>query len=202
MPLSKNIASYPANFFDLARAIRGITQPLVITMETQAEATRFRQQIYGFAGALAASNNSEYHLLADAIRSVEIRRNGPILTLISRLDTAAYKAVNQILAQIAPQLQSSDTLHSAAAALPPEIQKNDQAMIDLGYSPRLPAQPDPRNAVAKPTSIDITPGSGSGPLEVVHLPSDGTPEEITDAAKDMSDVYLKFMGRKSNDPEG
>jgi hypothetical protein len=163
---------------ELARLLQGLTAPFTLDFSTDAEAVKMRHNCYGFAGALEANGEQG---LADAMRSIEIRKKGTSLTFISRIDTEAYLFIDKLINKIREQGEKINTRVAVAEKNVAEHDSTQEVMDKLGYSQRSPANPAP--TPSKP--------------QVAAVP-DSSPQPTTDAAS----AYDEFMKRTSNDNEG
>ena len=232
MPLSKNIASYPANFYSIARHIQGLREPFYYQCDTSAKATRLRQQFYGFASALehrAKDTDREPALrdddleLSNGIRQMEIRKEGSTLIFVSRLDTDAFKLGEMLLLHVQGNAQEIDKRFAASAKTVDERDLGEEAMKKCGYSPREQAPaPTAPPSLPLPSLLEVVTEDIDKHLEAVKTSSgisDLMKGEKTSTAvpptlpapldptkprtpREIADAYAAFMARDSNDPEG
>jgi len=112
MPLSKSIASYPYSFFELTDTLSELRESISLTFVTPLEARQFRQQLYGFAGALEKLGQEGDDTMmgkARVIRSVEVRMSGSVLTFVSRFDSVYAKAATRLAQMIRNSNSDTDT---------------------------------------------------------------------------------------------
>ena len=187
MPLSKNVDSYPANFADIARNVKGLEKPFTFTCDSSAKATRMRQQFYGFAGALehrgkditrALPLREEDQMLSSAIRQIEIRKEGSTLFFVSRLDTDAYRLGEALLAHVSPRAKVMEEQFGRVEKIVDDRDHAAEALAALGYT-----------STPQPPVLETVP--------------DSEPQPTPPIADKIESGYDALMKRTSNeDPDG
>lgn len=173
MPLSKKLSAYPFEFENLARGLARLRKQHKLVLSSYKAAVRFRQQVYGYAGALEHSAEtqqrtrpqlaSEQRALAEAIRQVEIRLKENVLTFVPRCDSETYHAIQDLLGQLEDTPESQEvfaTLHGE------EQDQQDRQDLDQDTTLQRLGYVSPRTAA-------------------IHKHEDCTPEEMNEEAAPM-----------------
>lgn len=189
MPLSKNIGSYPQNFFTLAENLRLLKGEEVVPFQSEGQAIKTRQQLYGFAAALEHFISEhpknplcpEYQALCNAIRSTEIRLRGSNLIFVLRFDTASYNAIEGLIERLSGQ-QCSTAIQGTPEeyfARTEERLSNDAMIKKFGYSTGIGEK-------------DCTTEERKQEAPAIDL------NEFVDNTSKANQAYKEFMARTSN----
>lgn len=149
MPLSKKLSAYPFEFENLARSLAALRNRQQLILPSYKAAVKFRQQVYGFAGALEHFAEKQEKIqprlaadrraLADAIRQVEIRLKDNVLTFVPRCDTETYHAIQSLINQLqdTPENQATFLMEERERQEEEERRQKfdqDKTLRRLGYS--------------------------------------------------------------------
>ena len=113
-----------------------------------------RHNCYGFAGALEAHDQQA---LADAMRSIEIKKRGANLIFSSRINSEAYDCVDKLISAI----------------------REEGTAIDERVKDAIVRITPPEEAVDPLTALGYSPAKSPGADKVVK--SEKTPEDLYDA---------------------